>query len=252
MNKNIEKIVSGIKKKYWYIILLTSSTAYVLYYKNDISELKELNSRNLIFILWLVILLLPLFSEMEFFGIKLKKEVEKARFETKESINELRLQIQDLKITNSNSSNIYFGDPPLAPKQKLEEMKRDNKADADIKGADMNFAKIAFEVSDDSVFLFKVRLMLENDLFNLCETTGYTGPKNIHNFIRHLTSFEFMNARTRELIEQILAICNRGVHGELISKEYLDFIKEVLPDIKYQFLKMNLRIKDIKKPDVEY
>lgn len=67
-----------------------------LYIQNDIYQLTELNTHNLVFLLWLVLLALPLFSEIEIGSVKLKKEVEKTRAEVKEAIGELKLQILDI------------------------------------------------------------------------------------------------------------------------------------------------------------
>ena len=79
------KIWEFIKKKAWYIVLLIASSSYVWYYRFDLYQLKELNVQNLIFILWLLLLAFPLFSEMEFLGVKVKKEVEKATEEQPEN-----------------------------------------------------------------------------------------------------------------------------------------------------------------------
>lgn len=77
----VNEIVSYVKRKWWYLVLLFATTGFVVYYRNNVSifELKEINAMNLIFILWLILLVFPLFSEMEFFGIKVKKEVEEAK-----------------------------------------------------------------------------------------------------------------------------------------------------------------------------
>ena len=52
---------------------------------------------HVIFILWIILLICPLFSEMELFGVKLKREVEKV----KEDIANLKAQIIQM---NWNSS----------------------------------------------------------------------------------------------------------------------------------------------------
>lgn len=98
MNKAqiFEKVKQVLKKHWWYFVLLIGSTVYVFIYKNDIYQLTELNTHNLVFLLWLVLLALPLFSEIEIGSVKLKKEVEKTRAEVKEAIGELKLQILDI------------------------------------------------------------------------------------------------------------------------------------------------------------
>lgn len=72
-----------LKKRGWHIFLLIISSAYVYIYRYDIYQMTELNAQNLIFILWLILLGLPLFSEIEIGSIKLKKEIEQTRTELK-------------------------------------------------------------------------------------------------------------------------------------------------------------------------
>ena len=62
-----------VKKKWWYLVLLILSTIYVWNYRYEIFQLSDLNVAVVIFLLWLVLLIMPLFSEVEFFGIKFKK-----------------------------------------------------------------------------------------------------------------------------------------------------------------------------------
>lgn len=253
-----EKIVSYLKRKWWYLGLLILSTIYVLYYKYDIYQLKELNAMNLIFILWIVLLFLPLFSEMEFFGIKLKKEVEKAKTEVKENLNDLRMQIMDLKISNSNANTINFGNDFLPSEQKLkkliEEFITNSSITADNLGEVSSTPKIDIttdakvssnidsEIAEESTYLFKVRLMLEKTLTDLCDKTGYNGPKLMHEMVRYLTRCEVINGKTVDLINQIIKITNRGVHGEIVSNEYIDFIKQVLPELQKQLNEANNRL----------
>lgn len=87
----IEKALEILKKNVWYLFLLLISSIYIFINRNDIYQLTKLNVHNLIFILWLVLLILPLFSEIEIGSVKLKKELEKTRTEVKESIQELKV-----------------------------------------------------------------------------------------------------------------------------------------------------------------
>ncbi|MGI6586854.1 MAG: TFIIB-type zinc ribbon-containing protein [Lutisporaceae bacterium] len=266
--KITEMIIYYLKQKWWYSILLISSTIYVLYYKYDIYQLKEFNAMNLIFILWLVLLLLPLFSELEFFGIKLKKEMEKAKAEVKENLNDLRMQIMDLKILNSNANTIYLGDSFLPTEQKLKELAGDfittskstpnNLSESspaskiDIKTDSNRKINIDFEIPEESVYLFKVRLMLEKNLTDLCEKTDYKGPKSMHEMIKHLSRCELIYGKTVYLIKQIINIANRGIHGEIVSNEYIDFIKQVLPELQIQLYEANAQLHYFTCPRCKY
>ena len=62
--------------KGWYLILLLSTTIYVICNYNDMAEvslLKRIDIKSLIFILWLVLLVLPLFESFEGFGVRVSR-----------------------------------------------------------------------------------------------------------------------------------------------------------------------------------
>lgn len=60
-------------KKVWYIILVITTSIYVFYNFSDLVSFtffEKFNGKNLIFIVWIVLLLLPLFDNFEGFGIR--------------------------------------------------------------------------------------------------------------------------------------------------------------------------------------
>lgn len=238
-----EKGWSFIREKGWYIFLLTISSLYVWHYRFEIYQFQEMNARNLVFILWLILLFWPLFNEMEFLGVKVKKEVEKATGEVKDSLSELRLQIMDLKISNSNANTIVIGDS-LAPKEQLDKMLLNINdlpivAKGEDKKANYTADKIEFDISEQTLYLFKVRLSLEQALSEICEKTGYAGDKRFRNMSNHLSRIGVLSSETSKIIHQIQEITNRGIHGEIISTEYIDFIKKALPLILKELTNSN-------------
>ncbi len=63
-------------RKLWYLILLSISTPYVISNFDEIVEFQfftEFNGKNLIFLVWIVLLVVPLFDSFEGFGISLKR-----------------------------------------------------------------------------------------------------------------------------------------------------------------------------------
>ena len=79
--KGLINLWNKTRKNSWYCFLLLISTVYVFYYRYELYQLKTLNVRNLVFLIWIALLLLPLFSEMELLGIRIKKAVESANKE---------------------------------------------------------------------------------------------------------------------------------------------------------------------------
>jgi hypothetical protein len=115
-----EKICAFFKTKLWYKILVLLSSIYIFYYRYEIFDFKQFNAMNLIFILWLILLLTPLFSEIELFGVKLKKQFEKATDEVKEKINDLRIQVAEIKVSNLNKITNNINNSPLPSEKSLE------------------------------------------------------------------------------------------------------------------------------------
>lgn len=232
-----------IKKKCWYIILLVISSVYVLYYCKEIYLLDEFNARNLIFLLWLLLLLLPLFSEMEFLGIKVKKEVEKATEEVKSSLKNIQAQINQIQLTASVANNIHLGYPTLPSEQKIEELQQSAKIlQSMYPGTTAITDESASTYSDKNVFLFKVRLDIETNLRELCEKVGGYDRMTITRMLQFLNRAEVVNGMTCDLISQVLKIANRGVHGEIVSAEYISFVEETYPEIMRQLKAASSRL----------
>lgn len=260
MEEKKKSLSSISKRKLWYILLLLASSLYVFINRNNIGNLTVLTVQNLIFYLWLVLLFFPLFSEMEFMGIKLKKEVENVKKEIKDEIKELRFQI-----SNSASATINY----LPSKEQLIETIEEigikipqkeniNKEDKEsynnkydeafllLKEAEeerMKTVNEAISVSEKAVFLFKARLSIETILSELCNKTGYNGSHSFNSMIKYLVSNEYITEALADIIFNIVGIANRGIHGEIVSTEYLDFVEFTIPEIIKRLQEINKKLK---------
>lgn len=254
MMSPFEKIIELIKKKSWYIFLLVVSSIYVWHYHKEINQLKELNVQNLIFLLWLLLLVLPLFSEMEFLGIKVKKEVEKATEEVKDSLQNLQNQVNQMQITNSVATNLNFNNTTLPSEQKIEELLNIVKEQQDATHHETDIKEDDSKIvdTDKNVFLFKVRLEIETTLRNLCEKIGYEGRSSIMNMLRLLKRAEVIDGMAYDLIIQVIKIANCGVHGEIVSTEYITFVEDTYPEIMRQLKKASSKLVYMNCPRCKY
>ena len=223
-----EKAKPVLKKRGWHIFLLVISSIYVYIYRFDIYQMTELNAQNLIFILWLILLGLPLFSEIEIGSVKLKREIEQTRAEVKESIGELKYQILEMKINNTNSNMLVFSNQPLPSKDELSQLQQHIEHDNSIRSSDNS----DFKISEDNIYLFQVRLSLEKQLSALCNFFNYGERRSIPAMAQFLVQHEVFDRKTAELIREVINITNRGVHGEIIDDDYVRFVKNTYPAIK--------------------
>ena len=75
INNAIDSIIQGVRKL-WYVVLICASTIYVLSNFEEIVDFQffeNFNGKNLIFLVWLVLLIIPLFDSFEGFGISFKR-----------------------------------------------------------------------------------------------------------------------------------------------------------------------------------
>ena len=88
-------------KKAWYILLLALSSIYVCCNFNTLATqcfVCQFNGSSLIFILWLILLFLPLFNSIEGYGFKFSKEREEQEEQT------LRIKVLRDEILKENTT----------------------------------------------------------------------------------------------------------------------------------------------------
>lgn len=107
-----EKVKSELYwiRKVWYVLLLVLSTVYVgcnFCQLVEQSIITQFDGNSLIFILWLVLLFLPLFNSIEGYGFKFSKELEEQEKQT------IQLQLLRDNIVN---------DDKIVSKEDIEKM----------------------------------------------------------------------------------------------------------------------------------
>ena len=107
-----EKVKSELYwiRKVWYVLLLVLSTVYVgcnFCQLVEQSIITQFDGNSLIFILWLVLLFIPLFNSIEGYGFKFSKELEEQEKQT------LQLQLLRDNIVNEDK---------IASKEDIEKM----------------------------------------------------------------------------------------------------------------------------------
>jgi hypothetical protein len=50
-----------------------------------------------------------------------------------------------------------------------------------------------------------------------------------------LRKYGIITSTIYDKIEKVISICNKGVHGELVNQEYVDYVKTVIEEISKDF-----------------
>ncbi len=224
------------KKQIWWVFLLFLFSMYLFLNQHRILSEIPTSLDFVIVILWLILLLYPLFSEIDIAGFKLKKEIEILRTDLKDQILTLRSEIQN----TANFQNINLVGYPLpAPDPKLKQLQTEflRYLESSKKGSDDTHGDLEtlIEIPERNVVLFKIRGTIESELLRILKERvdgdWNKKPLGIGQMIRILENNELIDFNFYRLILEVSSVCNQAVHNRPISNEQYDFVTRLSPDI---------------------
>ena len=232
-----QKLLSFLKEKLWYIFLLAISTIYLVINRFAIKKLDDASMLSTVFIIWVILLALPLFSELEFLGVKVKKEVkkavEKSNEEVKASLNNLQQLVSQIQISNSVAPQFTITGGSLPSEERMDNLIKEihllNEQNTNKKTEKQDKVNIPAQ----NLELFKMRYGIEAKLNDAMDLIGYNGKNHISlvQSAYYLSRQGVLDPKCTDLLIQVVRIANRGVHGEIVDQKYLDFASEAYPKI---------------------
>ena len=226
------------KTYYWIGLLLFFTIILLLRYFGNLIELRK-EFFYIIFGIWICLLLLPLFVEIEFLGIKLKKDFEDFKKEVKNEITTMRIEFH-----NSNKQQIFLNYGPMPSDQEIEKLnsKIPSIIEENQLTNDETDINTKFKVSDSTLDFLKIRFSLEEILYkvwfayseNFEEDNGrIISPAKMLNDLERI---KVIDSNISHISRGILSICNSVIHGKTASEEQNEFVLKNSPII-YDTLK---------------
>lgn len=232
-----QKQLSFLKEKLWYIFLLTISTAYLVSNKFAIEKLDDASMLSAVFIIWVILLALPLFSELEFLGVKVKKEVkkavEKSNEEVKASLNNLQQLVSQIQISNSVAPQFTITGGSLPSEERIDNLIKEIHLLNEQNTNKQTEKQDKVNIPAQNLELFKMRYGIEAKLNDAMDLIGYNGKNHISlvQSAYYLSRQGVLDLKCTDLLIQVVRIANRGIHGEIVDQKYLDFASEAYPKI---------------------
>jgi hypothetical protein len=232
--------VPNVFKIIWWIILLIIASSVLWFRYKAITNGTYVSADVFIFLIWTILMMLPIVNEVNFFGIGIKKEVDELKNEVNNKIGDLKNEIRntiDFK-TNINP-NIYLTPPTDAQIPKLLEELIELRKEKPSNSKEIENDEI--DVNEDNVYLFKVRFKIENELKRIYRQCcidkifeNKIGIEPTTMILRRLSEVGMIDMKIEKIIREILGVCNYGIHNMDISLKQLEFAKEAFPEtIKY-------------------
>jgi hypothetical protein len=232
------KLPNWFKITWWIILLLLTGT--ILFKRYDaITTGQSVPADVFVFLIFVALMLVPIFSEIEFFGLKLKKEIEELKADINLKFGDIKNEIrtsQNQTLNQTIQAYGQYGPPP--PDSKLpeleEEIDRIVKAKLQEHGViiDQPLAS-RIDVPDDNLTMFKVRYNIETQLRRIWENRfdeKAFDPRFRHQptmrIIQDLTKFEIIDNNFYGILREILSICNYAIHGEQVTDKQVNFVSK--------------------------
>ncbi len=190
-------------------------------------------------VIWLAVLLSPLFSEVSIFGVRLKQQIESLGADLKERILNLRAEVQNaVSVTSEVSPRFYLG-APLDDDQlerlsdQIGEELRAHLADSGLQEPTVSED---IGVPDDVQYLLSIRYVMERELRRLWESQlagelPGRGPRPLAHVLQSLIQTGLVESRLGDAILQIHRVTSAAVHGAEVTPGQIDFVRSVGPGL---------------------
>ena len=221
----------------WWILL---SAALALLLSNRFGAISNGTATPVdafLFLIWVSLLLLPLFKEFEFFGIKCKAELENLKSEVKDQFSNLRNEIHST-INSQINPQIYLNPPPDTQLPQIEQRFRKILEETMKSSGLQTPIDIQAELilPQNVNYLFLVRYAIEKELRRIYRDRVESrdiarGALSVFKIVQALKEMELLDSRLANIVREVYAISSPAVHGEPVTDEKLNFVRDIAPNL---------------------
>lgn len=227
------KLPNWVKIIWWVLLVVIIST--FLYKRMDSIIKGQASAFDIFaFVIWICFLLVPLFQEIEIFGIKLKQQIE----DVKEKIVDLKNEIHNsINVRTQFNPQIYMTPPPDSQlpviEQRLITILEEARRNLGI--PEQNISSQIPEISHNIKTLFNARYHIERELRRIWrdrfDGEKRNRPVQISQIIGTLVESQLIDSRLASVIREVYSICSPAIHGEDISERQVAFVRDIAPGL---------------------
>ncbi len=226
----------------WWVALVALLTRFLNVRYPDIVAGRAAPADIVVFVIWVALLLAPLFSEVSLLGITLKQELDELKGFISTQIGDMKNEVRnavDVRTTFSPHFNI----PAPAPDAQLPELEARIKAALSdalaAHGVRPSISASPLVAPEHASLLFAARFNIENELRRIAEgrqifsSTSHLvrRPLPIFQLVRHLSEAELIEPQIASAIREVYSVCSPAIHGEPVTKAQVSFVREVTPEL---------------------
>jgi hypothetical protein len=190
------------------------------------------------FVVWVALLLAPIFQEVGLFGVVFKQQIEALKEKVAEEAAATRAELHNaIAVHTTVSPQFNFPLPPSdAQLPRLEEVAK--RAAAEVlqsHGAPRSAASAEPKLAEELQYLFATRYSLEREVFRIASVRGVSsfGPRvvSITQMLRALVEVGLLSPALAQSVREVYAVCSEAMHGQDNTAEKIPFVPDVAPDL---------------------
>jgi hypothetical protein len=219
----------------WWAALTALLTYFLFLRYPDLVVGKAAAADVVVFIIWIALLLAPLFNEVSLLGITLKQQIEDLKGFVSSQVTELRNAV-DVRTSISQQFTLPANDAKLPD---IENMVKNAVAAQMSAQGKTSFQPADLAAPPDVSLLFAARYNIERELRRIAEgrqvVSGIASliqsPPSISQLTRHLTQAELIEPSLASAIREVYSVCSPAIHGEQVTTAQVRFVKDVAPEL---------------------
>ncbi len=186
-----------------------------------------------LFVVWIALLLAPVFQEVSLFGISLKQKFD----ELKTELAGLRADIQNsVAVTTSISPTIQLPTPPPDTQLPALEERMTRVLEGVLQSYGIRPSEVQPEgaqVPDDALYLFTVRYSIERELRRIwdkrMEAERFPRPLSAVQIASSLVNEGFIDPGILNVLREVYSVASPAIHGVQVTKPQVQFVRDVAP-----------------------
>lgn len=222
-----------LRNTYWGLLTLT--VGVLLFYFPSVIKIGEGSTTQIItFVLFLALVLAPLFQQISLFGLRLSKKIDNVQKELSDQINEVKNQV-DVQASANSQQIVGISSYKQQTDERLDEIA--DQVDLLLRsyGVEDGLEETEVDVPDQATYLFQVRYNLEQRVEKLFAAVTEEEKEQkyipVQRKLDRLVQTEMMAPEVINAIREVWKICSRGVHGDEVRESELRFVRHTAPEL---------------------
>lgn len=177
---------------------------------------------------------------MNFFGVKLKQDINELKKDINHQLSILKTEIKSsIEVSSANNNQIYVNASP-EPLKDSEIPDITAQLQEALRKMGISTEKEPVEVEDDAdpipVEMFKVRLsferLLKSNAFIFSIDSRYDSRKlTVGKMLYNLRGLDWVSKKIVLGSQEVISICNYAIHGEKLTEAQILFVRESAPGL---------------------